>query len=284
MPAPKPRAADFAEKQAWAVFVGHVRTGHTEPSDVRYLREIETVAFGRAAHSRVLRDLDREETPESAHALLLDLGYWAPTVNPYPSRLEAATTQPDLPLPPLPDEPRRDLTHLAAFAIDDATTDMPDDALSYEAGRLWVHVADTAAIVSPDSPLDLEARGRGASLYLPEGAVHMLPPAATPLLALGLSEVSPALSFGLDVTPDGHVIAAEIIPSWVRVHAPDLRRGHGAHRRSAASRSVPAGKRLPGAARRSRRHFHPPAGDRHPGRRRGGDVAVGRVAAQSCAR
>ena len=211
------RAADFAEKQAWAVFVGHVRTGHTEPSDVRYLREIETVAFGRAAHSRVLRDLDREETPESAHALLLDLGYWAPTVNPYPSRLEAATTQPDLPLPPLPDEPRRDLTHLAAFAIDDATTDMPDDALSYEAGRLWVHVADTAAIVSPDSPLDLEARGRGASLYLPEGAVHMLPPAATPLLALGLSEVSPALSFGLDVTPDGHVIAAEIIPSWVRV-------------------------------------------------------------------
>ena len=211
------RAADFAEKQAWAVFVGHVRTGHTEPSDVRYLREIEAVALGRAARSRVLRDLEREETPEAAHALLLDLGYWTPTVNPYPSRLEAATTQPDLPLPPLPDEPRRDLTHLAAFAIDDATTDMPDDALSYDAGRLWVHVADTAAIVSPDSPLDLEARGRGASLYLPEGAVHMLPPAATPLLALGLSEVSPALSFGLDVTPDGRVIAAEIVPSWVRV-------------------------------------------------------------------
>ena len=211
------RAADFAEKQAWAVFVGHVRTGHTEPQDVRYLREIEAVAFGRTAHSRVLRDLDREETPEAAHALLLDLGYWTPTVNPYPSRLEVATTQPDLPLPPLPDEPRRDLTHLAAFAIDDATTDMPDDALSFDAGRLWVHVADTAAIVSPDSPLDIEARGRGASLYLPEGAVHMLPPAATPLLALGLSEVSPALSFGLDVTPDGRVIAAEIIPSWVRV-------------------------------------------------------------------
>jgi exoribonuclease II len=211
------RAADFAEKQAWAVFVGHVRTGHTESSDVRYLREIETVALGRAARSRVLRDLEREETPEAAHALLLDLGYWTPAVNPYPSRLEAATTQPDLPLPPLPDEPRRDLTHLAALAIDDATTDMPDDALSYEEGRLWVHVADTAAIVSPYSPLDLEARGRGASLYLPEGAVHMLPPAATPLLALGLSEVSPALSFGLDVTSDGRVIAAEIVPSWVRV-------------------------------------------------------------------
>jgi exoribonuclease II len=211
------RAADFVEKQAWAVFVGHVRTGHTEPPDVRYLREIEAVALGRAAHSRVLRELDREETPEAAHALLLDLGYWTPTVNPYPSRLEAATIQPDLPLPPLPDEPRRDLTHLAAIAIDDATTDTPDDALSYDAGRLWVHVADTAAIVSPDSPLDLEARGRGASLYLPEGAVHMLPPAATPLLALGLSEVSPALSFGLDMTLDGRVIAAEIVPSWVRV-------------------------------------------------------------------
>ncbi len=216
------RAADFADKQAWAVFVGHVRTGHYEPYDVRYLREVETMALGRAAHSRVLRELDREETPEAAHTLLLESGHWTQLVNPYPSRLEVSTTQPDLPLPRLPDEPRRDLTHLPAFAIDDAATETPDDALSFEpgaegGGRLWVHVADPAALAPPDSPLDLEARARGASLYLPEGTIHMLPPAATPLMGLGLHEVSPALSFGLDVTADGCVTGLEIAPSWVRV-------------------------------------------------------------------
>jgi exoribonuclease-2 len=34
---------------------------------------------------------------------------------------------------------------------------------------------------------------------------------------LGLSEVSPALSFGLDVEPRGKIVGAEITPSWVRV-------------------------------------------------------------------
>ncbi|MGC8780922.1 MAG: RNB domain-containing ribonuclease, partial [Anaerolineae bacterium] len=124
---------------------------------------------------------------------------------------------PDLALPALPDEPRRDLTHLPAFAIDDAATETPDDALSFADGRLWVHVADAAALVTPDSPLDLEARGRGASLYLPEGTVHMLPPAATPLLGLGLQAVSPALSIGLDVSEEGELLGVEIVPSLVRV-------------------------------------------------------------------
>jgi exoribonuclease-2 len=220
------RAAELAEKEAWAAFLGHVRAGHvragrTDAADVRYLREVEAAArlpaAGRAARCRVLRELEREETPEAAHALLLELGYWTPAVNPYPARLEVAAAPPDLPLPPLPDEPRRDLTHLPAYAIDAAETDAPDDALSFDRGRLWVHVADPAAIIAPGSPLDLEARGRGASLYLPEGPIPMLPPAATPLLGLGLSEVSPALSFGLDVSERGELLGVEIAPSWVRV-------------------------------------------------------------------
>ena len=37
-------------------------------------------------------------------------------------------------------------------------------ATSRRAGRLWVHVADAAALVAPDSPLDLEARARATSL------------------------------------------------------------------------------------------------------------------------
>ena len=226
------RAAEAAEKQAWSAFLafaregGEPKDGHAaklSPDDGRFLRDVEGLALGRTTRSRVLRELDREETPESAHALLLELGHWTPAINPYPVRLGISLAQPDLPLPALPDEPRRDLTHLPAFAIDDAATETPDDALSFEpsagsgGGRLWVHVADPAALATPDSPLDLEARGRGASLYLPEGTIHMLPPAATPLLALGVQDVSPALSFGLDLDAEGRLVNIEIMSSWVRV-------------------------------------------------------------------
>ncbi len=219
------READAAEKQMWASFLSRARAGTLSHEDGRFLREVEAVALGRTTRSRVLRELEREETPESAHAVLLDLSFWTPLVNPHPVRLGVSLNQPDLPLPALPDEPRRDLTHLPAFAIDDAATETPDDALSYdpepaegrEGGRLWVHVADPAALAPPDSPLDLEARARGASLYLPEGTIHMLPPAATPLLALGLQEVSPALSFGLDVDADGRLTNIEIMSSLVCV-------------------------------------------------------------------
>ena len=92
-----------------------------------------------------------------------------------------------------------DLTHLPAFAIDNAWTTDPDDALSLEGpNRLWVHVADVAALVLPDSPADLEARNRAASLYLPEMTVPMLPAEASERLALGIGDVSPALSFGTE--------------------------------------------------------------------------------------
>ncbi len=64
---------------------------------------------------------------------------------------------------------------------------------------------------------DLEARARGANLYLPEGTVHMLPEAATHVLGLGLNEISPALSFGMDVDEEGVITNVEITPSWVRV-------------------------------------------------------------------
>jgi hypothetical protein len=90
-------------------------------------------------------------------------------------------------LPELPDEERLDLTGLPAYAIDDEGNLDPDDALSLDGDRLWVHIADVAALVRPGSPADLEARARGATLYLPETTVPMLPAAAVPRMGLGLS-------------------------------------------------------------------------------------------------
>lgn len=211
------RAAKAAEEQAWQNFLRHVQAGHYAPQDERYLEDVVALALAQREQSRVLRTLGRTETPQSAHALLLQIGYWNETMNPYPRRLGITITQPDLPLGALPDEARRDLTHLIALAIDDEGSRDPDDAVSWDNGRLWVHVADVGALVPAGSPADEEARERGANLYLPEGTVHMLPAEATAILGLGLQELSPALSFGLVIDDEGKIQELEIVPSWVRV-------------------------------------------------------------------
>ena len=211
------RQAKAAEKEAWADFLARVGRNEIIPADRRYLTEVEQLALGQQKKSRVLRELGQAESQEKAHALLLRVGYWDHRYNPYPARMNLETHLPASPLPDLPEKERLDLTHLLAFAIDDAGSTDPDDALSLEGNRLWVHVADVAALIQPDSPADVEARGRGANLYLPEKTVHMLPEAATEILALGLTEISPALSFGLDLDAEGEIINVEIKPSWVRV-------------------------------------------------------------------
>ncbi len=219
---------DQAERnqRARAAFLERARRGELIPEDRDFLREIEALALGRGERSPLLRELGRGETAESAHALLLELGAWDKMVNPYPARLGLPLKQPDLPVPELPQEERRDLTHLPSFAIDDEATDTPDDAISLElfpgedgpgGGRLWVHVADAAALAAPDSPLDLEARERGESLHLPEGTIHLLPRETTLRLGLGMNEVSPALSFGMDINAAGQVTGYQVTPSWVRV-------------------------------------------------------------------
>ena len=211
------REAKAAEREAWNEFLNRARAGRCAAEDAAFLHEIEEVAWGQREQSRVLQALDCGQNPESAHGLLLRLGYWDGTVNPYPRRIGAPLAVATADLPELPDEPRLDLTGLAAYAIDDEGNLDPDDALSLDGNRLWVHIADAAALVPPDSPADREARERGATLYLPETIVPMLPAEAVPRLGLGLSEVTPALSFGLTLDADGIVTDVEIAPSRVRV-------------------------------------------------------------------
>lgn len=184
--------------------------------------EIELVARGKQEKSRTLREWNTPETPQGAHALLLKLGLWSEARTPYADRLHAATHAVDLPVPDFPPENRLDLTHLPTFAIDDLGSNDPDDALSVEplAGgltRLWVHVADVAALVPPDSALDEAARARGATLYLPDATYHMLPDALVQKAGLGLQEVSPALSIALDLDSDGNADAVDIHLTQVRV-------------------------------------------------------------------
>jgi len=207
-------------ERAFGEAVERIRQGRPSLEDRPLLAEVEALAYGERKESRLLKALGLPETPEAAHGLLLRLGLWR-RENPHPRRLGLPLAPPDLPVPPLPEEERVDLTHLPAFAIDDEGSQDPDDALYAErveeGFRLFVHVADVAALVGPGSPLDQEALRRGANLYLPEGTVPMLPLAVTEALGLGLKEVSPALTFELLVSPEGELLREDLYLSWVRV-------------------------------------------------------------------
>ena len=211
------RARKAVEKAAWAGFLARVKAGRIEPADRHYLGDVEELALLKRSGSRVLKAIGRDQTPTNAHALLLRLGVWDAFTNPYPERAGLPVDSPDMAVPMLPGEPRRDLTHLAAWAIDDEGNEDPDDAISIDGQRLWIHVADVAALVTPDSALDLEARGRAGTLYLPELTATMLPDAITRQLGMGLRPVSPALSIGIDLQDDGGIGGVEVALSEVKV-------------------------------------------------------------------
>jgi ribonuclease R len=89
---------------------------------------------------------------------------------------------------------RRDLTDLPTFTVDPASARDFDDAVSARregrSTRVWVHIADVAAHVRPGTPLDLEARRRANSTYVP-GAVE-------PMLPRALSEEACSLAPGAE--------------------------------------------------------------------------------------
>jgi exoribonuclease-2 len=206
-----------AEEAAWDSFMARVQQGKIIEEDRKILGEVEALALQKRDSSRILQALKLQENPVSAHRLLVKTGYWAENENPYPRRMGIDESVPDYPVSDLPQEERLDLTHLPAFAIDDEDNQDPDDAVSIDGERIWVHVADVAALVKPDGDMDVDARSRGANLYLPDRIVPMLPPRVTELLGLGLQQRSPSLSIAFTLSDQGEVEDVEIHPCWLKV-------------------------------------------------------------------
>ena len=119
------------------------------------------------------------------------------------------------------DAERLDLTGLASYSIDDSGTREIDDALSYDQRDdgcwIWIHIADPARLIDQGSPLDLEAKRRGTSLYLADGVMPMLPLslAAGPL-SLRAGQKSAALSVAVQLDESGEVTAHRIVRSWIK--------------------------------------------------------------------
>ncbi len=193
------------------------------PEDQRFLAEIESFALGRAQKCRLAGEIGFQETVEAAHAFLLATGCWDETVNPYPSRSGCASSAPkialeaDRPVPAGSPAARADLRGIAQWAIDNAWSNDPDDAIGFQDGFVYVSVADPAASILPGSALDTEAMGRGSTLYTPEGIVPLLPEEAMPRYGLGLSEESPALTFKIALDDTAAISTVEVMASTLRV-------------------------------------------------------------------
>jgi ribonuclease R len=120
--------------------------------------------------------------------------------------------------------PRRDLTALQTFTVDPASARDFDDAVSAqqegEGARVWIHIADVAAHVRPGSPLDVEARCRANSTYVPGLVEPMLPHALSSdacSLAPGVERL--AVTVEIELGPGAKPRSARFYRSRIRSDA-----------------------------------------------------------------
>lgn len=118
---------------------------------------------------------------------------------------------------------RRDLRDKLIVTIDGADAKDLDDAVSLEISEdgsylVGVHIADVGYYVPEGSPLDLEARRRGTSVYLVDRVLPMLPPRlSNGICSLTAGEDRLTLSVAMQLTPDGEMKDYVIFPAVIRV-------------------------------------------------------------------
>lgn len=186
------------------------------PDDAKFMGEVEAFALGKTDKCKTLKDAGFKETIERAHDVLLRTGIWDITRNPYPLRWGLSMKSASEVLQSPPEEERFEVPG-EAYAIDSPWSTDPDDAIAFDGEYLWVHIADPASTVMPDSSIDKTARARGATLYLPEGAARMLSEGCLEDYALGLKEVSNALSFKIKLDDSCEVESCEVLRTKVHV-------------------------------------------------------------------
>ncbi|KAL3917068.1 MAG: hypothetical protein SGILL_004886 [Bacillariaceae sp.] len=191
---------------------------------------------------QLLAALKRRQASIGAYELLVDLGVWDKHENlallrsgvplrftdkEHQIALDAAKSTRD------PDEElgiRQDLRTQKVFTIDSASTSEIDDGLGVEVidgddsdkprYRYWVHIADADRWAPRDSTLLQVARKRATSIYLPNGAISMMPKdISSDVMSLRANTDSEALSLGVELAEDGSIIDDSIVlcPSTVRV-------------------------------------------------------------------
>ena len=96
------------------------------------------------------------------------------------------------------------LSTVQAFSIDDSSTTEIDDCLSVqflnnEQVRVGVHIAAPACAITIDSSLDLAARERMSTVYMPGDKITMLADEVVQQFSLDAGRTVPALSLYMDI-------------------------------------------------------------------------------------
>jgi exoribonuclease-2 len=231
-------------QQEWESFIDKAKralTGETvawDKQDRPRLEIIERFALlGEESSQRnqaneILSVLERPATAEGAFDTLVAMGLWHPHENLALRRSQipqsfshetlAMALQRLQSPPPDPDANRLDLTHLKVYTVDDASTQEIDDGLSVETldngrDRIWIHIADPTRWLMPGDDLDLEARRRCTTVYLPTGMIPMFPAElATQAMSLIQGKTCCALSFGVCLTEAGEIETYTIAPSLIK--------------------------------------------------------------------
>ena len=205
------------ESEIRAAFIKRLKERKLDlPGDAKFMGEVEAFALNRTEKCKVLQEAGIGQTVEKAHKLLIETGIWDFTKNPYPTRFGFSFDSAKEQLGAMPEEDRVEVPGLA-YAIDSEHSTDPDDAVAFDGEYLWVHIADPASSVLPDSSIDVAARGRGTTLYIPEGASRMLAESCLEDYALGLKNPSCALSFKIKVDDNSQIESCEVLKTRVQV-------------------------------------------------------------------
>lgn len=208
------REIKLIEKESINKCIENINNNNISQADYHWLKEVELVAYNSLKHSKLLDYLKIQQTPESAHKFLINCAYWDNFHNPYPNRNSIYKNQ-EYQYKEI-DIDREDLTYIKAYAIDNPESSDSDDAISIDKDIIWVHIADVATQAPIDSELDIYARKRISSLYLPDEVINMFPNNVVPFLSLGKDKYSKALSIGFRIN-NNDICDIKIIQSNIKV-------------------------------------------------------------------
>ncbi len=122
------------------------------------------------------------------------------------------------------DDPlREDLTNTPLITIDGQSTLDFDDAISLEKTEtgylLGIHIIDVDAYIKPDDPIDLAARERASSIYMPDDKLPMIPSnLSEDLCSLKENAIRPGISTMITMNRFFEIQDSKIIPTVIKVH------------------------------------------------------------------
>ncbi len=122
------------------------------------------------------------------------------------------------------DDPlRKDLTNIPLITIDGQSTLDFDDAISLENTEtgytLGIHIIDVDAYVKSNDPIDLAARDRASSIYMPDDKLPMIPShLSEDLCSLKENEIRPGISTIIKMNRFFEIRDYKVIPSIIKVH------------------------------------------------------------------